>query len=125
MARLKRTVDNIKTERDNVIFLNGGDFYQGTVWYTHFKWRIVAHFAELMDFTAMSPGNHEFDDGIEGFEPFLAKTTFPIVCCNLDYSEAPELKGDEYIVPSMILSLRKTRVKIGIIGYTTKETPVR
>ena len=122
LARLKRTVDNIKTERDNVIFLNGGDFYQGTVWYTHFKWRIVAHFAELMDFTAMSPGNHEFDDGIEGFEPFLAKTTFPIVCCNLDYSEAPELKGDEHILPSLTMEI--DGVKIGIIGYVIKTTPV-
>ena len=122
---MKTAVDTIKRERDNVIFLNGGDFYQGTVWYTHFKWPIVAKFAELLDFTAMCPGNHEFDDGVEGFEPFLANITFPIVCCNIDYSEAPELKGEEYIVPSMILSLRKTRVKIGIIGYTTKETPVR
>ena len=70
----------------------------------------------------MSPGNHEFDDGIEGFEPFLAKTTFPIVCCNLDYSEAPELKGDEHILPSLTMEI--DGVKIGIIGYVIKTTPV-
>ena len=124
MARLKKEVDTIKRERDNVIFLNAGDFYQGTVWYTLYKWEIVAKFAELLKFDAMCPGNHEFDDGIEGFEPFLANTTFPIVCCNIDYSDAPELKGKEHIVPSLVLNFRKERVKVGIIGYTTKETPV-
>ena len=115
-------MDNIKTERENVIFLNGGDFYQGTVWYTHFKWSIVAHFAELMDFTAMSPGNHEFDDGVEGFEPFLANTTFPMVCCNIDYSEAPELNGEKHILPSLTVEL--DGVQVGIIGYVIKTTPV-
>ena len=53
VARLKKTVDDISAKEENVIFLNGGDFYQGNVWYTHFKWRAVAKFAERLNFTAM------------------------------------------------------------------------
>ena len=82
----------------------------------------MAHFAELMDFTAMSPGNHEFDDGVEGFEPFLANTTFPMVCCNIDFSEAPELNGEKHILPSLIVEV--DGVQVGIIGYVIKTTPV-
>ena len=47
--------------------------YQGTVWYSHFKWRVVARFNNLLNFDAMTLGNHEFDDGVAGLAPFLRK----------------------------------------------------
>ena len=53
VARLKKTVDDLKDEHGNVIFVNAGDFYQGTIWYTKFKWKVVSKFANLLDFTAM------------------------------------------------------------------------
>ena len=53
VARLKKTVDDLKTENGNVVFVNAGDFYQGTVWYTSFKWNVVAQFANLLNFDAM------------------------------------------------------------------------
>ena len=53
VARLKAAVDDIKNEHENVVFLNGGDFYQGSIWYSNFKWRVVAQFAEILNFTAM------------------------------------------------------------------------
>ena len=40
VARLKKAVDDITISHENVIFLNGGDFYQGNVWYTHFNLHI-------------------------------------------------------------------------------------
>ncbi len=75
------------------VFLNGGDFYQGNAWYTLFKWRVVAHFANLLNLTAMAPGNHEFDDHVDGFVPFLKNATFPIIAANVDVSKEPKLKG--------------------------------
>lgn len=53
VARLKKVVDDLKDEHGNVIFVNGGDFYQGTIWYTKFKWKVVSKFANLLNFTAM------------------------------------------------------------------------
>ena len=53
VARLKKRVDDLKSKHDNVLFVNGGDFYQGTIWYTKFKWEVVAKFGNLLDFTAM------------------------------------------------------------------------
>ena len=53
VARLKKAVDDLKAKHDNVIFVNAGDFYQGTVFYTKFKWEIVKQFANMLDFTAM------------------------------------------------------------------------
>ena len=52
MARLMSTVKIIKQSEPNVIFLNGGDMFQGNVWYSQFKWKIIAQFTNYLDFTA-------------------------------------------------------------------------
>ncbi len=53
VARLATAVKNIRSKERNVLFLNGGDFFQGNAWYTIFKWKVVAKFANLLDFDAM------------------------------------------------------------------------
>ena len=52
VARLKKTVNDICLQHENVVFVNSGDFYQGTMWYTSFKWEVVAEFANMLKFTA-------------------------------------------------------------------------
>ena len=41
IARLHRAVALERERGGNVLWLNAGDFYQGTVWYSHFKWTVV------------------------------------------------------------------------------------
>ena len=53
VARLSTAVEQERGKNPDAIFLNAGDFYQGNILYTYFKWRIVAHFANLLNFTAM------------------------------------------------------------------------
>ena len=43
----------IRQKEANTIFLNGGDFFQGTIWYSIHKWRVVSHFGNLLNLTAM------------------------------------------------------------------------
>ena len=52
VARLYETVQHFKKTEPNVIFLNGGDMYQGTIWYSVFKWRVVAPFMNKLNFSA-------------------------------------------------------------------------
>ena len=52
MARLMNTVKTIQQSETNVIFLNGGDMFQGNVWYSQFKWEIIAQFTNYLNFTA-------------------------------------------------------------------------
>jgi 2',3'-cyclic-nucleotide 2'-phosphodiesterase (5'-nucleotidase family) len=52
LARLSQTVKDIRAKDPNSIFVNGGDFYQGTSWYTLFKWKVVAPFANKLNFDA-------------------------------------------------------------------------
>ena len=52
-ARVASYVKEIKAKEPNVIFLNAGDTYQGTTWYTVHKWRVVAHFIQMIGLDAM------------------------------------------------------------------------
>ena len=38
----------------------------------------------MLNFDAMTLGNHEFDDGSEGLKPFLKNRTVPMVVSNMD-----------------------------------------
>lgn len=72
MSRIYTKVLEIRERNPgNTIVLHAGDFYQGTIWYTLLKYKALVDFANMINFTAMSLGNHEFDDGINGLIPFL------------------------------------------------------
>ena len=56
-ARIKSAADNARKlaqqQGYQSIFLNAGDNFQGTPYYTLFKWKIVAPFVEALSFDAM------------------------------------------------------------------------
>jgi len=118
IARLQTAIKKLKATEKNVLWVNAGDFYQGTVWYSHFKWTVVSRFNNLLNFDAMTLGNHEFDDGVKGLVPFLKNQTVPFVVSNIDTQHTPELNG--LYQPSIVL--RVGDKKIGLIGYLTPET---
>jgi len=118
VARLATAVKKEKESGKNILWLNAGDFYQGTVWYSHFKWRVVARFNSLLNFDAMTLGNHEFDDGVKGLVPFLRNQTVPFVVSNIDTSLTPDL--DNLYQPSVVLEVGGR--KVGVVGYLTPET---
>ena len=42
IARLQTAVKELRSSCENLLWVNAGDFCQGTVWYSHFKWTVVA-----------------------------------------------------------------------------------
>ena len=70
---------------------------------------------------SQSPGNHEFDDGVSGYVPYLKNVTFPIICANIDVSEEPSMAG----LYNKSVVVTRSGKKIGLIGYLTPETSVR
>ncbi|XP_054719341.1 LOW QUALITY PROTEIN: snake venom 5'-nucleotidase-like [Uloborus diversus] len=118
-ARQVTKMKEIRASEENVIFLNGGDFYQGTVWYTLHKWQVVADLVYKLQIDVMSLGNHEFDDGLDGLFPLLKRLNeTQVVVCNINSTLVPEFA--EYVKPSVVLDVGGE--KIGVIGYLTTET---
>lgn len=73
VARITAKVKELKPKSNNTLFLNAGDFYQGTLWYSILKYNIVSAVMSNMSYDTICLGNHEFDDGPEGLVPFLVK----------------------------------------------------
>lgn len=113
IARIATAVKSLVKERPNPVFLNAGDNFQGTLWYTRFKWNVTAHFLNMLPHDALTLGNHEFDDKIAGVVPFLENMNAPFVVVNIDDSEEPSIQGK---YKKSIVIEREGR-KIGILGY--------
>jgi 5'-nucleotidase/UDP-sugar diphosphatase len=119
-----RLVTVIAAERQklagqNVLLLNGGDNFQGSLFYTTYKGAAEAEFLNQMKFDAMTVGNHEFDDGEDALAPFLDVIKFPVLSANVKASAASKV-GDR-IKPSLVLDVGGQ--KIGIVGAVTTDTP--
>src|SRR5918994_1881862 len=106
-------------EGQNVLLLNGGDNFQGSLFYTTFKGAVEAEFLNLMKFDAMTVGNHEFDDGEDALAPFLDVIKFSVLSANVN-ANAQSKVGDR-IKPSITLDVGGQ--KIGIVGAVTTDTP--
>ena len=121
IARLKTIIDDTraKYETGNSLLLSAGDNFQGSLYYTTYKSKVVSDFFNQMGFDVVATGNHEFDDGPEEFTKFIDAAEFPIIGGNFDVSRDPTLKGK--IKGSIVLEIGGE--KIGIIGATTEDTP--
>ena len=64
----------------------------------------MLRFNSLLNFDAMTLGNHEFDDGIGGLVPFLQNQTVPFVVSNIDIRHTPELAN--LYSPSVVLQVQ-------------------
>ena len=120
-ARLVTAINDRRKalEGENVILLNGGDNFQGSLFYTTYKGKAEAEFLNQMKFDAMTVGNHEFDDGELALVPFLEEVTFPVVSANV--SPTAKSKVGDRIKPSVVLEVGGQ--KIGIVGAVTNDTP--
>ncbi len=84
IARMKTAIDTRRNELSggNVLVLDAGDQFQGSLFYTTYKSAPIAEFMNGIGFDAMAIGNHEFDDGPEELARFIAALKFPMVSGN-------------------------------------------
>jgi 5'-nucleotidase/UDP-sugar diphosphatase len=120
VAREATVVNQIREEVENVILVDGGDRFTGTLFHTVFEGQDQVQVMNLLGYQAMTLGNHEFDNGVETLAAFLTGIEFPAVSTNIDASEEPALSN--LIQRTSILDVNGEQV--GIIGLTTAETPI-
>ena len=61
----------------NVLLVDGGDQFQGSLFYTYYKGKAAAELMNTLGYDAMTVGNHEFDDGPEVLRGFMDAVGFP------------------------------------------------
>ncbi|UPH69896.1 5'-nucleotidase/apyrase family protein [Abyssibius alkaniclasticus] len=117
-ARLATAVAEARARSNNTILVDGGDQFQGTLFYTYYKGAMAAEFMNMLGYDAMTAGNHEFDDGPEVLRGFMDSLEFPVLMSNADYSGEPLLAGK--LAKSTIIE--RGGEQIGLIGLTPRDT---
>ena len=84
IARVKTAVEQKREALSggNLLVLDAGDQFQGSMFYTKYKGAPIAEFMNGIGFDAMAIGNHEFDDGPEELLAFIDAIDFPILSGN-------------------------------------------
>ena len=118
-ARLITAIRAARAASNNAILVDGGDQFQGSLFYTYYKGQAAAEMMTALGYDAMTVGNHEFDDGPEVLRGFMDAVTFPVLMANADVSQEPFLAG--VLRPSVVLE--RGGEKIGLIGLTPYDTP--
>ncbi|WP_407932957.1 bifunctional metallophosphatase/5'-nucleotidase [Jannaschia ovalis] len=121
VARIKTFIDGKRAELEgeNVLVLDAGDQFQGSLMYTTYKGDVEAEMMNAIGFDAMAVGNHEFDDGPEQLAEFAGEVDVPIISGNLDLSQSNVL-GEEQVGDHLIVDLGGARV--GIVSALATDT---
>ena len=117
-ARLATAIRARRAAVENSILVDGGDQFQGSLFYTYYKGKVAAEMMTALGYDAMTVGNHEFDDGPEVLRGFMDAVGFPILLANADISREPSLAG--VLMPSTVIEVGGE--KVGLIGLTPEDT---
>lgn len=111
--------DQILAEGGNVIVLDAGDQYQGSLFYTTYKGIEVVEFMTAIGYDAMAVGNHEFDDGPEGLAVLVDGVQFPVISGNIDVSTSNVLA--DKVARHSVIELGDQ--KVGVVSALAMDTP--
>ncbi|MCX7567051.1 bifunctional metallophosphatase/5'-nucleotidase [Sulfitobacter sp. F26169L] len=117
-ARLVTAIKQARERSNNAILVDGGDQFQGTLFYTYYKGKLAAEMMNKLGYDAMTVGNHEFDDGPEVLAAFMSELKFPILMSNADVSGEPLLA--DKLAKSVVIE--RGGEQIGLIGLTPQDT---
>ncbi len=110
-ARRAHLIRMIREKHPNLLLLDAGDIFQGTPYFNIYGGKVELKLMSKMGYDAAAFGNHEFDNGLDGFLDVLPHAKFPFLAANYDFSNTI-LKGKikEYIIKE------KNGKKIGVYG---------
>ena len=110
-ARRSALIKKIRAEQENVLLLDAGDIFQGTPYFNKYGGELELKLMSQMRYDATTLGNHDFDNGIEGFYKQLPNASFPVLIANYDLSNTQLSKSTQ---PYKIF--KKAGLKIGVFG---------
>ncbi|HSV76793.1 MAG TPA: metallophosphatase [Bacteroidales bacterium] len=110
-ARRAAFVRQARLQDPELLLLDSGDIFQGTPYFNLFGGVPELKLMSQMGYDAATMGNHEFDNGLQGFYDVLPNAQFPFVSSNYDFSRT---QLHDKVKPHLVF--RRNGVKIGIYG---------
>jgi 5'-nucleotidase len=111
VARRASLIEAIRKENKNVLLLDAGDIFQGTPYFNYYGGELEFKLMSMMQYDLATMGNHDFDNGIDGFYSQLPNAKFDFVSANYDFKNTIL---DGIIKPYKIF--KKDGIKIGVFG---------
>jgi 5'-nucleotidase len=118
VARQAAVQNQIRAEGGNVLLVDAGDRFTGTLFHTLYLGADQVQIMNALGYDVMTLGNHEFDNGDDVLLNFLNGINFPAVSANINFGGNPALA--EKVSPYTILEVGGRQ--IGVIGLTTADT---
>ncbi len=117
-TKIRERREALAAEGVPVLTLDGGDQFQGTLFFTTYRGRAEVEFMNAIGFDAMVLGNHEFNQGPDVLADFVRAASFPVVSGNTRIGGGEAL--GEVLREHVILEVEGERV--AILGVTTPDT---
>ena len=111
MAQRAALIKQIRKQEEHVLLLDAGDVFQGTPYFNVYGGELEFKLMSEMKYDAVTLGNHDFDNGLEGLKKQLPHANFPFLVANYDFSDTI-LKNT--FKPYKVF--RKGDLKIGVFG---------
>jgi len=111
VSRRAALVESIRKENKNVLLLDAGDIFQGTPYFNYYGGELEFKLMSMLNYDLATMGNHDFDNGIDGFYAQLPNANFEFVSANYDFRNTVL---DTIVKPYKIF--RKDGIKIGVFG---------
>jgi len=111
VARRAAMIESIRLENPNVLLLDAGDIFQGTPYFNYYGGELEFKLMSMMKYDLATMGNHDFDNGIDGFLAQLPNANFDFVSANYDFSKTAL---DGRVKPYKIFN--KNGIKVGVFG---------
>ena len=118
VARRYTAIQQVKAEGGNVLLVDAGDYFQGTLFFNYWQGQEASHFMNALGYQAAAIGNHEFDSGPPALARYIDAAEFPVLGANIDASAQVSLTG--MIEPYTIITVGGQQ--IGVFGVTTEDT---
>ena len=110
-ARRAAIIESIRKEEKNVLLLDAGDIFQGTPYFNYYGGELEFKLMSMMQYDLATMGNHDFDNGIDGFYAQLPHAKFDFVSANYNFENTVL---NDIVKPYKIII--KDGIKIGIFG---------
>ncbi|MEL7345641.1 MAG: bifunctional metallophosphatase/5'-nucleotidase [Pseudomonadota bacterium] len=114
MARVATAIAQARERHDNLLVVDAGDQFQGSLFFQVYAGDVQAEMMNLAGYDAMAVGNHEFNNGPEGLVRFIEQVDFPVLMSNADLAGEPALAA---VIEGSVV-IEKAGERIGLIGVT-------
>lgn len=104
-------INEIRKVEQNVLLLDAGDIFQGTPYFNMFGGELELKLMSKMGYDAATMGNHDFDNGLEGFDQVKHHAKFPFLCANYDFTNTIL---NNFTKPYKVF--KKQGIRIGVFG---------